>query len=121
MRTTAALIDLLPGWLVEAGYEAIARGLHAGIAVGALMLATALAMAALLRSCPSADPERGPVHFLTPGLNATRRPAEASRDAEASDGSLSAHERFSGCPRASTRRSRAEMPATALRSPAGPA
>jgi hypothetical protein len=45
-----SLVDLLPDWLVDAGYEAIARGLHVGIAVAAaVMLATALALAAALR------------------------------------------------------------------------
>ena len=116
-----SLVDLLPGWLVDAGYEAIARDLHLALgAAAALMLAAAAAMVVILRNCPSPDSNPRRVHFLTARLNATRGPVEASRNAEDTD-VLSACERFSVCPHASSRRRRAELPATALRSPAGPA
>jgi hypothetical protein len=117
-----SLVDLLPAWLVDAGYEAVARGLHVGIAVAAgLMLATAFAMAAILSGRSSADRGSRAVQFLTPTLNAASAPVEASSGTNGLDGGLSACERFSTCPLASGGRRRAEIPATALRSPAGPA
>jgi hypothetical protein len=72
-----SLVDLLPGWLVDAGYEAVARGLHVGIAVAAgLMLATALTMAAVLRpaTCEKGQHANTPQRFTDPGRS--RRSAE---------------------------------------------
>jgi hypothetical protein len=71
-----SLVDLLPGWLVDAGYEAIARGLHIGIAAAAaLMLATSLAVAVALRRRPHdigqhADPAHRFAHAATPRCSA---------------------------------------------------
>jgi hypothetical protein len=120
--TVMSLVDLLPGWLVDAAYEAVARGLHVWIAAAAgLMLATAFAMAAILRGGPCPDRRPRAVQFLTPTLNASSGPAEASSGTNGLDGGLSACERFLTCPPASGGRRRAEIPATALRSPAGQA
>jgi hypothetical protein len=111
-----SLVDLLPAWALDAAFEAAARGLHVAVAAaGALMLVTALAMAAVLRHCPSPDSEEPLVDFLTPGLNPPSRPAEASRDGEGSDDGLSAREPYSSCPLAAPRRRKAEIPAPALR------
>jgi hypothetical protein len=117
-----SLVELLPAWALDAAYEAAARGLHVAVAgAGALMLVTALVMAAILQGCRSPDRDGPAVHFLTPRLNTAHGRVEASGDAQGSDGGLSAREHFSPCPRAAGRRRGAEMPAPALRSPAGPA
>jgi hypothetical protein len=62
-----SLVDLLPGWLVDAAYEAIARGLHVGIAAAAaLLLATALVLAAALRrTAPEAGQHADGSHRFT--------------------------------------------------------
>jgi hypothetical protein len=117
-----SLVDVLPAWAVDLAYEAMARGLHVAVAAtGALMLATALAMAAILRHRPPADRERPDVQFRTRGLNSPLGATETSRDAEGSDGGRSARERLAINPCAAGRRRTAEIPAAALRSPAGPA